>query len=131
MQTAPDDKRAIRQIHSAWIDAINAGDLGTLIGLMADDVVFLTPGRAPVGRNDFPAGFLAAHQTSLIRCVSELQEVAVIGDVAYTLSRDSLSVTPRTGGASMQLTGNRMTIYRKHEGRWLLARDAHTLANER
>ena len=53
----------------------------------------------------------------------------VVGEVAYTLSRDSLSVTPRAGGEAMQLAGDRLTVYRKHpDGRWLLARDAHTLS---
>ena len=35
------DERAIREIHSAWIDAVNAGDLSHLLALITDDVVFL------------------------------------------------------------------------------------------
>ena len=123
------DERAIREVHATWIDAVNAGDVAVLLGLMADDAMLLNPGRAPVGRDEFPAGFTAAHQQSRIRCVSELQEVVVAGDVAYTRSRDSLSVTPRAGGATTELAGDRITIYRKQpDGRWLLARDAHTLS---
>jgi uncharacterized protein (TIGR02246 family) len=123
------DGRAIREVHTTWIDAVNAGDLVRLLGLMADDVVFLNPGRAPFGRDGFPAGFSSAHQQSRIRCLSELEEVVVVGDVAYTLCRDSLSVTPRAGGEATELAGHRLTVYRKQpDGRWLLARDAHTLA---
>jgi uncharacterized protein (TIGR02246 family) len=129
----PDD-RAIREVHSTWIDAVNAGDLVCLLSLMADDVVFLNPGQAPLGRDGFPPGFSAAHQQARIRCISELEEVVVVGEVAYTWSRDSLSVTPRAGPEAtqpeaMQLAGHRITIYRKQrDGRWLLARDAHTLS---
>ena len=123
------DERAIREVHSSWIDAVNAGDLARLLGLMADDVVFLNPGKAPFGRDGFPAGFLAAHQRARIRCISELEEVVVVGEVAYTRSRDALSVTPRAGGKATQLAGHRITVYRKQPaGRWLLARDAHTLS---
>jgi uncharacterized protein (TIGR02246 family) len=123
------DERAIREVHSTWIDAVNAGDLDRLLGLMADDVVFLNPGRAPTGRDGFSPGFLAAHQQAQILCVSELEEVVVAGQVAYTRSRDSLSLTPRAGGKAMQMAGHRMTVYRKQpDGRWLLARDAHTLS---
>jgi uncharacterized protein (TIGR02246 family) len=123
------EERAIHEVHKTWIDAVNAGDLAYLLGLMADDVVFLNPGREPFGRDGFPAGFLAAHQKNLIHCISEPEEVVVAGDVAYTLCRDSLSVTPRAGGEAMALVGHRMTIYRKQpDGRWLLARDAHTLS---
>ena len=122
------DEQAIREVHTTFIDAVNAGDLACLLGLIADDAVFLSPGRAPFGRDGFPAGFLAAHEQSVIRCVSELDEVVVSGDVAYTLCSDTLSVTPRAGGQAMALAGNRITIYRKQpDGRWLLARDAHTL----
>src|SRR4051794_32619487 len=96
------DEQAIRGVHSSWIDAVNAGDLACLLGLMADDVVFLNPGRAPFGRDGFTAGFSAAHEQARIRCVSELEEVVIVGEVAYTRSRDSLSVTPRAGGAAMR-----------------------------
>jgi len=123
------DEQAIREVHAVWIEAVNAGDLDLLLSLMTDDVVFLNPGRAAFGRNEFLLGFSAAHQKSRIRCISELEEVVIAGDVAYTLSLDSLSVTPHAGGAATKLAGNRLTIYRKQaDGRWLLARDAHTLS---
>lgn len=123
------DEHAIREVHMTWIDAVNAGDLDRLFALMTDDVVFLNPGREPFGRNGFPAGFLAAHQQYLIHCISEPEEVTVAGDLAYTLSRDSLSLKSRAGGEDEHLAGHRITIYRKQpDGRWLLARDAHTLS---
>ena len=123
------DERAIREVHSTWIDAVNAGDLVCLLTMMADDAVFLNPGQAPFGRDGFSDNFSAAHQQVRIRCSSELEEVVVIGEIAYTRSRDALSVTPRAGGEATQLAGHRITVYRKQpDGRWLLARDAHTLS---
>jgi len=123
------DEQEIREVHSTWISAVNAGDLDRLLALMADDVVFLNPGQAPFGRDVFSANFSAAHQQVRIRCGSELEEIVVIGEVAYTWSRDALSVTPRAGGEAAQLAGHRITVYRKQrDGRWLLARDAHTLS---
>ena len=123
------DERAIREMHSAWIDAVNAGDLDRLLPLVADDVVFLNPGQSPFGRDGFSANFSAAHQQVRICCISELEEVVVVGEVAYTRSRDALSVTPPAGGEATQLAGHRITVYRKQpDGRWLLARDAHTLS---
>ena len=123
------DKQEIHEVHSTWIEAVNAGDLVRLLTLMADDVVFLNPGRAPLGKDGFSPGFSAAHQQARINCISELEDVEVVGEVAYTLSRDSLSVTSRAGGEAMQLAGHRITVYRKQpDGRWLLARDAHTLS---
>ena len=123
------DERAIREMHTTWIDAVNAGDLVCLLSLMSDDVVFLNPGQAPVGRDGFSPNFSAAHQQARIKCISELEDVVVVGEVAYTLSRDSLSVTPRAAGEAMQFAGHRMTVFRKQpDGRWLVARDANTLS---
>ena len=123
------DERQIREVHSTWIEAVNAGDLVRLLTLMTDDVVFLNPGQSPFGRDGFSANYSAAHQQVRIRCISELEEVVVVDEVAYTRSRDALSVTPRAGGESTRHAGHRITVYRKHsDGRWLLARDAHTLS---
>lgn len=123
------DERAIRELNTTWIDAVNAADLACLLSLMTDDVVLLSPGgQAPMGRDGFPAVFTGAHQQLRLRCTSELEEVVVVGDVAYTRCRDTLTITPRAGGASTQLAGHRLTVYRQQaDGRWLLARDAHTL----
>ncbi|HET8714946.1 MAG TPA: SgcJ/EcaC family oxidoreductase, partial [Holophagaceae bacterium] len=113
---------------TAWIEAVNAGDLDTLLDLMAEDALFLAPGQGPVDQAGFPAGFRAAHQASRIRCVSELREVTVVGELAYALSEDALTVAPRSGGPALELKGHRLTLYRKHpDGRWRLVRDAHTL----
>ncbi len=96
---------------------------------MADDAVFLDPGHMPFGRDGFSANFAAAHRQLRVRCISELEEVVVVGGVAYTLSRDALSVIPRAGGDVAELAGYRMSVYRERpDGRWLLARDVHTLS---
>jgi uncharacterized protein (TIGR02246 family) len=123
------DVRQIHEVHSTWIEAVNAGDLVHLLAMMTEDAVFLNPGREPVGRDGFSPGFTAAHQQARICCGSELEEVVVVSEVAYTRSRDSLSLTPRTGGDAIRLAGHRLTVYRKQpDGRWLLACDANTLS---
>ena len=121
-------EQAIRALHSTWITAVNAGDLPRLQALVTDDVVFLSPSQPPVDRAAFSAGFSAAHEQLRIRCVSELEEVVVAGAVAYTRARDTLHVTSRADGDVTALAGYRMTVYRQQpDGRWLLARDTHTL----
>jgi uncharacterized protein (TIGR02246 family) len=123
------EERQIREVHSTWIDAVNAGDLDRLLTLVTDDVVFLNPGQEPFGRAEFSANFSSAQRQVRVRCVSELEEVVVASEVAYTRSRDALSVTPHGDGDATQLAGHRMTVYRKQpDGGWLLARDAHTLS---
>ena len=124
------DERAIREVHSNWIDAVNAGDLVRLLSLMAGDVVFLNPGREPLGRDGFSAAFALAQEQARIHCSSKLEEVAVVGEMAYAWSRDSVSVTPIAGGLAALLSGHRLAVYRRQpNGQWLLARDAHTLTS--
>src|SRR5258708_21045824 len=111
------DEREIRTVHSIWIDAVNAGDLARLLTLVAEDVVFLTPGQAPFGREGFSSNFMAAHRQMRICCTSELEEVVVVGEVAYTRSPDSLSVTPRGGGRGGPVAGQRRAGHWKQSGR--------------
>lgn len=123
------DERELRELHATWIAAVNACDLDGLLEAMTDDVVFVAPGQAPYSREEFSANFSAAHELNEIECTSELEEVVVAGDVAYTRCRDALSVTPRAGGEAKRFAGHRLTVHRRQpDGRWLLARDAHTVS---
>jgi uncharacterized protein (TIGR02246 family) len=123
------DERQIRELHANWIGAVNAGDLAHLLTLVTPDVVLLSPGQAPADLAGFSANFRAAHRQVQVTCISDLEEVVVAGEVAYTRSRDTLSVMYRAGGTRMELAGYRITIYRRQPGGgWLLARDAHTLS---
>ncbi|MFT3785864.1 MAG: SgcJ/EcaC family oxidoreductase [Tepidisphaeraceae bacterium] len=122
------DEQSLRHHHTTWMAAVNAGDLATLLGLITDDVVLCNPGGPPIGREGFAAKFTEAHKQLRIDCVSEIHELVVAGDLAYSLCHDTLAVTPHAGGVTTRLAGDRLTIYHKQpDGRWLLARDAHTL----
>lgn len=123
------EEKIIRDVHVSWINAVNSGDLEVLLELMTDDAVFLSPGQQPFGRNGFGVNFTAAKNQLVFTCTSEIEEIAVTGDIAYVRSRDDLLVRPREGGAEARFAGHRLTIYRKRtDGSWLLARDAHTLS---
>jgi uncharacterized protein (TIGR02246 family) len=123
------DEHAVRAVHATWIAAVNAGDLAELQELMTADAVFMNPGQASVGPQEFPAGFGRAQRQFQVRCTSEPRDVAISGDFAVVCSRDALSLMPREGGAALEMAGDRLTVYRRgSDGRWRLARDAHTLA---
>jgi uncharacterized protein (TIGR02246 family) len=44
------DEQAILELVRAWMAAGKTGDLTTVLSLMADDVVFMVPGKAPFGK---------------------------------------------------------------------------------
>ena len=50
------DEQEIRQLVVTWLEATKKGDIPTVLGLMAEDVVFLVPGQPPmIGRDSFAA----------------------------------------------------------------------------
>lgn len=51
-----DEERKIRGLLDAWWRATEAGDVDAVLALMADDVVFLTPGGEPFGKAEFENG---------------------------------------------------------------------------
>jgi uncharacterized protein (TIGR02246 family) len=122
------DEQAIRQLVATWLDASKAGDTDRVLSLMADDVVFLTPGQPPMrGKSAFAAGQSALEDFE-IDATSEIQEIKVLGEWAYLWSTLSVVVTPRNGGAPVRRVGNTLSILQKRGGAWVIVRDANMLA---
>ena len=124
-----DDERAIRQLVSTWVAASQAGDTETVLSLMADDVVFMVPGREPFGKEAFAA---AARGMRNVRMegTSDIRELTVLGDWAYLRNHLAVTVTP-PGGQPVRRAGYTLTILRKTPaGRWLLARDANLMTTQ-
>ena len=124
------DEQQIRDLVRTRMQATQAGDVATLLALMTDDVVFLVPGRAPMRKDEFAATARAQAGPGgpRIEGASEIQEVQVAGDWAFLWSRLAVKVTPPGGAAPVERSGHTLTVLRKEQGRWLLARDANLLA---
>ena len=123
------DEQQIRELVSTWHAASRAGDIDTVMSLMVDDVVFLVPGRPPMGKAEFAAlsSTLPGQAPPKIDGTTEIQEIQVSGDWAFMWTRLSVVVTPE-GGQSMERAGHTLTVLRRLTGKWLLARDANLLA---
>ena len=122
------DELEIRNLVATWLTATKAGDVDTVLGLMTDDVVFLVPGRAPMRKQEFaelsrpPAG----NTPPQIESRSEIQEIVVSGDVAFMWTKLSMVMTP-PGGQPIERAGHTLSVLKRVDGRWLLARDANLL----
>jgi uncharacterized protein (TIGR02246 family) len=124
----PSDKQAIRELIETWMRATAEGDLPQLLKLMADDVVFLTPGQPPLRKDDFARGFQAMKDQFSIESSSEVQELYVAGDLAYCWNRLDVTITPKDKGEVRRRQGYVLTILRKiPSGAWVLSRDANML----
>ena len=122
-----DDERAIRTLVDTWMAASKTGDLPAVLSLMADDVIFMGPGREPFGKEAF-AGDSQAMKGVHIDGRAEIQEIRVLGSWAFLRNHIDLTMT-REGAAPVRRSGYTLTILRKEpDGRWLLVRDANLLA---
>jgi uncharacterized protein (TIGR02246 family) len=123
------DEQEIRELVSTWMSATKAGDKQKVLSLMSDDVVFLIAGHEPmIGKQSFAAS--AEHQPNQFEGTSEIQEMKVLGDWAYTWTKLRVIVNPPGGGKQIKRSGNTLSILRKENGRWALFRDANMLAAE-
>jgi uncharacterized protein (TIGR02246 family) len=121
-----EDEQAIRKVVQTWMQASQNGDVATVLSLMTEDAVFTVPGREPFGREVFEAAAGAA-SAARIDGTSEIVELQVLGEWAFTRNRIDLTITP-PGGEPVRRSGYTLTLYRKGaDGRWRLARDANLL----
>jgi len=122
------DEQEIRNLVATWLEASKMGDTEKVLSLMSDDVVFLTCGQPPMrGKAAFAASQAALSQFT-IDATSEIQEVRILGDWGYIWTHLSIAVTPKNGGDSIKRAGNTLSILRKENGSWVIARDANMLA---
>ena len=122
------DEQAIRDLVFTWLSASKAGDDDTVLGLMAEDAVFLQPGQEPIrGR----AAFASKQQAQAdidIDAHSAIQEIRVFGDWAYCWNHLTIVVTPHAGGAPIKRAGHVLSVLQKQNGLWVIVRDANLLS---
>ena len=125
-----DDERAIRQLVETWFAATKAGDTQTVLKLMADDVVFMTPGQPPFGKEMFAAA-AEGLQKFHFEGTSDIQEIQICGNWAYMRNQLRITITPIGGGEAVRRSGYTLTILHKQtDGAWVLARDANLVMKE-
>ena len=124
-----DDEQAIRGLVDTWLAASKRADLATLLSLMADDVIFMVPGKEPFGKDAFAAS-MKDMQDVQIEGTGDIQEIKVLGDWAWMRNHLKVTITPPNGSPSVR-SGYTLTILRKNpNGAWVIARDANLLTTE-
>ncbi len=121
-----DDERTIRNAIQKWMSASKAGDTATVLSLMADDVLFMVPGKEPFGKEAFAASSQGMKDV-LMDGVADIQEVQVLGDWAWTRVHLTVTITP-PNAKPVRRRGYTMSIWRKQPSGWVIYRDANLLA---
>ena len=126
-----DDEQAIREMVHTWIEASKRGDLTTLLNLLADDVLFITPGKEPFGKQEFAAANAPESMKDMkMEADIDIKEISVAGPWAWM--RSFLRVTfTQAGGDPTKLSGHILTVLQKNpDGQWVIKRDANFVAPE-
>lgn len=122
-----DDERAIRNLVEMWMEATRSADIETVLDLMSDDAMFMSPGREPFGKQQFreqSAGMATVQMDGR----ADVLEVHIDGDWAWIRNHIDLTMTS-PGGEPIRRSGYTLTILRKDgDGRWRLFRDANLVS---
>jgi len=123
------DEAAIRDLVAIWHSATAKGDVDTVLGLMAADVVFLVPGKEPMrGRGAFEQSLRGLLKQHRIESSADIQEIEVAGNLAYCWTKLNVRVLPLAGGNAMAREGSTLSVLRKEaQGSWVMLRDANLL----
>lgn len=123
------DEDQIRELVHRWMTATRTRDTRAVLELMTEDALFLVAGREPMTKADFTAQ--ADQQTApgqpSIMAVSDIQEIRVLGEWAYLWSKLRVTIKPVGDADEIIRAGPTLTLLRKVDGHWLLARDANML----
>ena len=117
------EQQAIRDLVNNWLEASKKGDSQTLLSLLADDVVFITPGREPFGKEAF-SGPHDEMKNIRMEANIDIKEIEVTGDWAWMRSFLEVTFTP-AGGSPTKHAGHILTILEKQPGGWVIKRDAN------
>lgn len=118
------DEQAIRKLIDDWMQASARGDLPKLLSMMSDDIVFMTPGREPFGKQEFAAQF-AGMKDVKIEGAAQPIEIEVLGDWAWLRNHLTITITP-AGGQPTRRSGYVLTLLKRQpDGAWVITRDAN------
>jgi uncharacterized protein (TIGR02246 family) len=124
-----DDKQAIRESVNAWLAASKKRDLATMLDLLADDVLFIVPGKEPFGKDAFATANQEQMKDVEMDATIDIKEIEVAGDWAWM--RSFLNITFTHEGKSTRHSGHILTVWQKNsDGRWVIKRDANFVKPE-
>ena len=123
------DEQEIRRLMDEWRRRTAEGDVEGVLALMQDDAAFLTCGSEPIDREEFAASARAFAGRFRIEATQEVKELHASGDLAYSWTYISVTVTSTETGSKTERSGHALTVFRKSpDGVWRLARDANLIA---
>jgi uncharacterized protein (TIGR02246 family) len=119
------DAQEIRDLVATWARASGTGDLEAIKSLMDEDILFLTSGAEPFGRDTFIQHFNNNVKQMNLNVRADVREVEVRDDFAFARTWLDIRIT-LPSGEPVTRTGYTLSVYRRRPGGpWKLWRDAN------
>jgi len=123
---APTSRAAVESATTAFHQALRTNDTASFLSYVADDVVMMPPGEAPVRGKDamraWYAEFLSHYRTSSLTL--DDREVFVGPGWATELGSYEWGLTPVGGGTEVVDRGHYMQVWNQlPDGQWRFARE--------
>jgi ketosteroid isomerase-like protein len=117
---------AAHRAHQNYVDAINSNNLDSLLGMLTEDVVFLSANEPVMVGKAAVRPWLASYYTTYrTHWDKPVQEFVVNGDWAFERYSYVSTDTARMGRQVVRGTGWGLLIYHHDpDGKWRVARDA-------
>ena len=122
------DIAAIRTLSQAYDSTLSRAEEQPFLALLADSVIWMVPNQPSlVGKDAVRDRIHGRLAVSSINLSNTIDEIRIAGDWAYLRSSFRQSMTPKTGGASIEETGRGIRVLEKAaNGSWLIT---HNLWN--
>ena len=120
------DEQALRDFNVAWDAAFNQRDIESLVGLYAEDAVYMSSNLpSAVGREEIRASFQAEWAaTTAAAFQNQVDEIHVSGDLATVRGSGQGMITPSDGSEAFEARSKWVTVHRRQaDGSWPIVWD--------
>ena len=118
----------IRRLYTRWFAAMENGDVDGFLRLVTDDVVLKGPAAPAIhGKVSLRRSLEAFHARFTERVDYSVEEIGMADDWAFARIREEIALRPKTGNERMKLHGMHLSILRREDDEWRIARDVSSL----
>jgi len=117
-----DDEREIRSLIETFAAAHAAGHLQGVLDCYSDDLVKLRNGSPAETKAVVAERIAQVFEKYHSKVDATVDEILVDGDLAVVRGNFTVSLTPKSGGDEQTFERRYLEVWRRAEGRWLVAR---------
>jgi uncharacterized protein (TIGR02246 family) len=130
MKRDSDTRQEIEILNTSWLAAEADQDIVKLLTLITDDIIFLPINSPPVvGKEAVEAMYQIFFDRFSFEHTASISEIRVSDNWAFIWGSEKLILTPKIGGASVELNGHGMSILQRDGlGVWRFARGINNLS---